>query len=65
MSRASPIRTTPLGRCEWSDWRSPGSRAKSVHACQVLRPRQATEALAMTLLRVLPSANRRVVHSGC
>ena len=26
--------------------------------CQVQRPRQATEALAMTLLRVLPSANR-------
>ena len=33
-------------------------QGRSVHACQVLRPRQATEALAMTLLRVLPSANR-------
>src|SRR5260221_4574164 len=36
--------------------RSPGSRAKSVPTCQVLRPRRVGQALALTFLSVLPSA---------
>jgi len=39
-----------------SSRRSPGSRAKSVPTCQGLRPRRAEQALALTLLSVLPSA---------
>jgi len=35
---------------------SPGSRAKSVPTCQVLRPRRAEQALALSRLSVLPSA---------
>jgi hypothetical protein len=39
----------------WPDWRSPGSRARSVRTCQGLRPRRAGRALAMARPPVLPS----------
>ena len=42
--------------CRWSIVRSPGSRTKSVHTCQVLRPRRAGRALALACSSVLPSA---------
>jgi len=35
--------------------RSPGSRTRSVHACQVLRPRRVVKVLALTYLSMLPS----------
>jgi len=37
------------------DVRSPGSRTRSVHTCQVLRPRRVEQALAISHLIVLPS----------
>jgi len=40
----------------WPDARSPGSRTRSVHTCWGLRPRRAVQALAMTRLAMLPSA---------
>ena len=36
---AFPTRTRPA-TCRWSDVGSPGSRARSMRACQVLRPRR-------------------------
>jgi hypothetical protein len=44
--------------------RPPGSRARSVRACQVLRPRRVTQALAMTLLSMLPSATQTASAPG-
>jgi len=44
--------------------RSPGSRVRSVRACQVLRPRRVTQALAMTLLGMLPSATKTASAPG-
>src|SRR5262249_27172478 len=41
----------------WPAMRSPGSRARSVHTCQGLRPRWVGQALAVTRLSLLPSAN--------
>ena len=41
-----------------SSWKSPGSRAKSVRACQVLRPRRVARALAIAHTDVLPSATQ-------
>src|SRR5262245_1641031 len=42
--------------CHGSGVGSPGSRATSVCTCQVLRPRRAVRALALTCPYVLPSA---------
>lgn len=47
-----------------SDWRSPGSRARSVRACQGLRPRRVAQALAMARPCVLPSADRTASAPG-
>ena len=47
-----------------SSWRSPGSRARSVHACQGLRPRRVARALAMAHPCVLPSADRTASAPG-
>ena len=47
-----------------SDWRSPGSRARSVRACQGLRPRRVARALAMARPCVLPSADRTASAPG-
>ena len=52
---AFPMQTRALC-CDWSDVGSPGSRATSFHTCQVLRPRRAVQALALTRLSVLPSS---------
>lgn len=58
-----PLRTTPsiiaisiLSRKTGSTRRSPGSRAKSFHACQGLRPRRIGRVLAIAHLPMLPSA---------
>ena len=59
---SSPPRCGPAqhvyARC-WSTVRPPGSRTKSVRTCQVLRPRRAERALALTCPSVLPSATRK------
>jgi DNA-binding beta-propeller fold protein YncE len=49
------MRTTP-SPCDdvWPTRRSPGSLTKSVHACQVLRPRRVARALAIAHSNVLP-----------
>ena len=47
-----------------SDWRSPGSRTRSVRACQGLRPRRVARALAMARPCVLPSADRTASAPG-
>ena len=44
--------------------RSPGSRARSVHACQGLRPRRAGPPLAMARRTVLPSTQLTVSAPG-
>jgi len=41
--------------CRWSGPKSPGSRARSEWTCQVLRPRRADCALAISRAAVLPS----------
>ena len=51
---AFPMRTA-LKQLKRPSRRSPGSRAKSVPTCQVLRPRRVEQALALTRLSVLPS----------
>ena len=60
--RSLPPRCGPAqhvyARC-WSTVRPPGSRTKSVRTCQVLRPRRAGRALALTCPSVLPSATRK------
>src|SRR5258706_10004002 len=53
---SSPSRYGPAAVAERSIARSPGSRARSVCTCQVLRPRRVDQALAMLRLFVLPSA---------
>src|SRR5436190_7832792 len=53
---SSPSRCGPAAIAERSIARPPGSRAKSVCTCQVLRPRRVERALAMMRLFVLPSA---------
>jgi hypothetical protein len=55
--RASPYRG-------WSDSRSPGSRPRSVRACQVLRPRRVVRALALPPSDVLPSATQTASAPG-
>jgi hypothetical protein len=53
---SSPSRCGPDGLVGlWSDWRSPGSRARSVRTCQGLRPRRAGRLLALTPPTMLPS----------
>jgi hypothetical protein len=55
---AFPPRTI---RDSWGLWptrRSPGSRTRSVRACQVLRPRRAVQVLASARLDILPSATQ-------
>ena len=59
-----PMRTAGHPWRRRSDWRSPGSRAKSVRACQGLRPRRIAWALAMTRPCVLPSAGRKASATG-
>src|SRR5258708_20779161 len=51
----------------WPDARSPGSRTRSVHTCWGLRPRRAVQALAMTRLAMLPSAQSTAsaTRGGC
>src|SRR5262245_37593565 len=57
------MRTGPATR-RWSDVGPPGSRAKSMRACQVLRPRQVAQALALALLGILPSATQTASAPG-
>jgi len=52
----APLKIGSLVGCS-SDPRSPGSRARSVHTCQVLRPRRVGRALALSRPSMLPSAN--------
>jgi hypothetical protein len=54
---SSPSRCVPARYSGWSDPRSPGSRARSVRTCQVLRPRRVGRALALTRSSMLSSAN--------
>src|ERR1700740_2565733 len=44
--------------------RPPGSRTRSVRACQVLRPRRVGQVLALALLDILPSTTRTVSAPG-
>jgi hypothetical protein len=48
----------------WPTRRSPGSRTKSLRACQVLRPRRVAQALALALLDILPSATQTALAPG-
>ena len=50
--------------CRRPDERSPGSRTRSVRACQVLRPRRVTRALALAHADVLPSATQTASAPG-
>jgi hypothetical protein len=58
------MRAAGHGRRRRSDWRSPGSRARSVRACQGLRPRRALRALAIARPCVLPSVERTTSAPG-
>ena len=51
----SPSRRGPAVH-RWRNPRSPGSRTRSVHTCQVLRPRRIVQALAIARPAVLPSS---------
>src|ERR1035438_4809186 len=57
---SSPSRHGPVQHAcwRWPTMRSPGSRAWSMRACQVLRPRRVAQALALALLDILPSATQ-------
>src|SRR5215471_1630894 len=44
--------------------RPPGSRTRSVRACQVLRPRRVGQVLALALLDILPSTTQTVSAPG-
>ena len=59
--RASAAWVTPR---RWPIMRSPGSRARSVDTCQVLRPRRAVRVLAMARPSVLPSTLLSVSAPG-
>src|ERR1700680_2187255 len=63
---AFPMRASaaPTMRRRWSTVRSPGSRATSMRACRVLRPRRVVQALALALLDVLPSATQTASAPG-
>ncbi|MGF6935555.1 hypothetical protein OKW41_004717 [Paraburkholderia sp. UCT70] len=56
------MRTCPS--CNRPDWRSPGSRTRSVRTCQVLRPRRVIRALAIARSDVLPSATQTASAPG-
>ena len=56
---SSPSRCGPPGR-DWPSERSPGSRARSVRACQGLTTTQGRRALALARPSVLPSATDSV-----
>src|SRR5208283_3915671 len=60
---AFPMRTT-MATCRWSDLGSPGSRARSMRACQVLRPRRVAQVLALALLDILPSTTQTASAPG-
>ena len=53
---AFPTRTSAARVLSLADHESSRSRTKSVHTCQVLRPRRAGRALAQACSSVLPSA---------
>src|SRR5947208_10931371 len=53
---SSPSRCGPAAIAERSIARSPGSRARSVCTCQVLRPRRVVRTLRWRVRNVLPSA---------
>src|SRR6516225_610015 len=55
---SSPSRHGPAQYGDWPNESSPGCRAKSVRACQVLRPRRVARALAIAHSNVLPSATQ-------
>ncbi len=55
LSRHGPVHAYACGA---GRPRSPGSRARSVRACQVLRPRRVGRALALACPDVLPSATQ-------
>src|SRR6202051_4791920 len=61
---AFPTRTSATRMWRWPTMRSPGSRAKSVASCQVLRPRRVAPALALARLDILPSATQTASASG-
>ena len=61
---SSPSRCGPAQYRGRSTQRSPGSRARSVRTCQVLRPRRVRQALALTHPSVLPSTARQCRHPG-
>ena len=48
----------------WPTKRSPGSRTRSVRACQVLRPRRAVQTLALARLNMSPSATQTASAPG-
>ncbi|MDH6147539.1 hypothetical protein OKW46_001461 [Paraburkholderia sp. WSM4179] len=56
------MRTCPS--CGRPDWRSPGSRTRSVRTCQVLRPRRVIRALAIARSDVSPSATQTASAPG-
>ena len=61
---SSSSRCGPAEFARRSNPRSPGSRAKSFHTCQVLRPRRAGRALAITCPSISPSVNLTTSASG-
>ena len=61
---SSPSRHGPAQYGDWPNESSPGCRAKSVRACQVLRPRRVARALAIAHSNVLPSATQTASALG-
>lgn len=57
---SSPFPTRTTLKCKWSNWRSPGPQAKSVHARRDLRPRRTERALALSRLFALLSSRNCV-----
>jgi hypothetical protein len=53
---SSPSRCGPVVSFPRPNTRPPGSRPRSVYTCQVLRPRRAVQALALSRPSVFPSA---------
>jgi len=58
------MRAVSAYRHRRSSWRSPGSRARSVRACQGLRPRRVARTLAMAHADVWPSATQTASAPG-
>lgn len=61
---AFPMRAAWLDNCQRSARRSPGSRVKSVRACQGLRPRRVAWTLAIARPVARPSANSTASAPG-